>query len=173
MHCTRLMTNRDLPQAIQIEHRSCVHVWSEQEWLWSFDRSGNGHIVCTDIDNRYDVLGYLIYCRHDRSFEIVNLAVTPHRRDEGVGTLLVQRVVDLCNERRPKVTALVSELNAPACDFFKHRGFRARLERRPYKEAGFDMDGYRFEWMPLRIREQRRMFPSNRITGFYKGGTQA
>ena len=68
----------------------------------------------------------MIYELHQSMLRILNFSVSPNIRRQGIGTQMVQRLVDkLSQQRRREIVLEVRETNLNAQLFFANSGFRA------------------------------------------------
>ena len=71
-------------------------------------------------------VGFIIYELHKSLLRILNFAVAPDVRRNGIGKQMVQRLIDkLSQQRRNEIVLEVRETNVPAQLFFASSGFRA------------------------------------------------
>lgn len=71
--------------------------------------------------------------------EILNLFIEDRYRNQGYGTLLVKRVIEICrSEHIENITLEVRPSNTPAVELYKKLGFSAVTTRKQYYEDGED-----------------------------------
>lgn len=135
----RWMIRPDLPAVLRIERLSFEHAWEEADFLNCLRKGDN---VGLTAERGPDVVGFLAYQMAKGEFRILNLAVHPDCRRQGVGVRLVGRLIGkLSAHRRTKILVKVRESNLPAQLFFAAQGFRAvRVLRGFYKDS--DEDAY-------------------------------
>ncbi len=147
------MIRRHLPQVVRIEAASFRAPWTEEEFYRVLLGSDVIGMVATRDGSALpeSVLGFVVYRLRRRSLTLLNLAVAPDARRQGVGTALVGKLVSkLQPDRRRELELYVGERNLAAQLFFKHRGFRATgIIRRRYEES--DEDAIR---MTYRVAER-------------------
>jgi len=82
----------------------------------------------------------MIYELHKQKLRIINFAVDPEHRREGIGSAIISRLVEkLSQQRRKEIVLEIRESNLPAQLFFKEQGFRAtRVLRNHYDETTED-----------------------------------
>ncbi|MCA9048678.1 MAG: GNAT family N-acetyltransferase, partial [Planctomycetaceae bacterium] len=72
------------------------------------------------------IVGFMIYELHQSMLRILNFAVSPDHRRQGVGRQMVQRLIDkLSQQRRREIVLEVRETNLSAQLFFANCEFRA------------------------------------------------
>lgn len=139
----RWLIRRDMDEVLGIERGSFQHPWSEDEFL-SCLRQRNCIGTVAELDHR--VVGFMIYELHKSMLRILNFAVCPDLRRNGIGRQMVQRLVDkLSQQRRREIVLEVRETNVPAQLFFAASGFRAiTVLRRHYDDTAEDAYYMRF-----------------------------
>lgn len=71
--------------------------------------------------------------------EILNLFIEDEHRRKGIGTLLVNRIIEVCRaEHIDNITLEVRPTNTPAVALYKKLGFTAVTTRKQYYEDGED-----------------------------------
>lgn len=159
----RWMIRRDMPPTLRIEAASFPSPWVEEDFLKCL-RTQNciGMVVERQAGG---VLGYMVYELHKTHLTLLNLAVDPDHRRDGLGSMMVGKLLaKLCSHRRTAVLVTPGERNLGAQLFFKSHGFRAEgVARLLYKDTG--EDGYRMAY-----REQPLGPPSlelpNRLSAY-------
>ena len=86
------------------------------------------------------VVGFMIYELHKTRLQVLNFAVAPEFRRQGVGHQMVAKLVGkLSSHRRTRIALSVRETNLPAQLFFRAQGFLAvRVLRAYYEDSGED-----------------------------------
>lgn len=128
----RWMFKRDMPQVLQIEAESFEFPWSEDDFHRCLRQRNCIGMVA---DRGGEVVGYMIYELHRNRLHVLNFAVAPRCRRQGVGRQMAERLVaKLAPERRTRITLEVRETNLTAQLFFRSLGFRAVSVLRDYYE---------------------------------------
>ena len=133
----RWMIRRDMPEVLRAEHESFDYSWTEEDFLRCL-RQRNCIGMVAEHDDR--VLGFMIYELHKSKLHVLNFAVAPDHRRNGIGTQMVMKLVGkLSSHRRTKITLAVRESNLPAQIFFRGQAFKAtRVLRSYYDDSGED-----------------------------------
>ncbi len=119
----RWLIRRDMDEVLAIERSSFEFPWTEEEFLCCL-RQRNCIGTVAELD--HEIVGFMIYELHQSMLRILNVAVSPNLRRQGVGTQMVQRLVDkLSQQRRREIVLEVRETNLDAQLFFANGGFRA------------------------------------------------
>ena len=128
---------RDMAAVQAIEDASFVTPWTDDDFTDVMRRRNCIAYVAVRADI---VVGYVVYELRTASLEILNLAVRPDCRRQGVGAKLVDKVVSkIYSGRRTRVEVAVREGNLPAQLFFKGHGFRATsVSRGHFDDTGED-----------------------------------
>ena len=146
----RWLIRRDLPEICEIENSSFSDPWEMDDFIAAVrDRNIIGMTV---EDGEFRVAGYIIYELHKFHLEILNVAVHPECRRDGVGRMVIERLADkLSLQRRTRLELSVRETNLTAQLFFRATGFLSDgIERNPYPDS--DEDAYRMVF-DIRQRE--------------------
>ena len=133
----RWMIRRDMPEVLAIEHASFEFPWCEEDFLRCL-RQRNCIGMVAEHGER--VVGFMIYELHKNKLHILNFAVHPEFRRQGVGRQMVGKLVGkLSSHRRTRITLDVRETNLAAQLFFRVQGFRAvEVAREHYEDTGED-----------------------------------
>lgn len=119
----RWLIRRDMSEVLAIEQESFDYAWTEEEFLCIL-RQRNCIGMVAEID--HEIVGFMIYELHKSNLHVLNFAVAKEYRRHGVGTKMVQRLVDkLSLQRRKEILLEVRERNLSAQLFFKTQGFYA------------------------------------------------
>ena len=103
----RWMIRRDMPEVLAIEHASFEFPWCEEEFLRVL-RQRNCIGMVAEHGER--VVGFMIYELHKSRLQILNFAVNPEYRRQGVGSQMVAKLVGkLSSHRRTRIALYVRE----------------------------------------------------------------
>lgn len=135
----RWMIRRDMPEVLAIEHGSFEYPWCEEEFLRVL-RQRNCIGMVAEVGER--IVGFMIYELHRNKIHLIDFAIHPDFRRNGVGRQMVSKLVSkLSTQRRTRIGLFVRETNLPAQHFFRVVGFRAtEVVREHYADSG--EDGY-------------------------------
>jgi [ribosomal protein S18]-alanine N-acetyltransferase len=131
----RRLAYSDLPGVISIERRSFPAPWSLAMFVLELSKPSGICLVATEGD---ELLGYLICSRYDRVWHLMNVAVSPNRRRQGVATRLISQLLAEAGDELP-FTLEVRVSNREAIAMYKRLGFRsAGVRPRYYQDNGED-----------------------------------
>jgi ribosomal-protein-alanine N-acetyltransferase len=125
----RRLTYADLPQIIAIERRAFPTPWSLAMFVLELSKPAG---VCLTALRGGHMLGYLICSRYDTVWHIMNVAVDPGRRREGIATAMLTDLLRRIDSNSARFTLEVRESNAGAIELYGRFGFRAAGRRRRY-----------------------------------------
>ena len=147
----RWMIRRDLPAVLEIEAASFDHPLGEDDLIRCLRSRDCIGMVTVDDET---VTGFMVYRLAKSSIEILNFAVAPESRREGVGRAMIEKLLGkLSPDRRRRLFAKVSERNLNAQLFFKACGFLA-VTVLHYEYESTDDDAYMMEFtVPTRIEQ--------------------
>jgi len=132
----RRLTYADLPQVIAIERRAFPTPWSLAMFVLELSKP-SGICLAAMRDNR--LAGYLICSRYDRVWHIMNVAIDPDHRRQGMATALLNRLLERVGEDDARFTLEVRRSNGGAIVLYERFGFKvAGLRRRYYQDNGED-----------------------------------
>ncbi len=131
----RRLAYSDLPSVISIERRSFPAPWSLAMFVLELSKPSGICLVATEDD---DLLGYLVCSRYDRVWHLMNVAVIPERRRQGVATRLISQLISEAGDELP-FTLEVRVSNRDAIAMYERLGFRsAGVRPRYYQDNGED-----------------------------------
>ena len=133
----RPMEEGDLPQVLPIERSSFPTPWTAKAFLQEMTPPSFSFVSVQEGER---VLGYVVFRLILEEVHILNLAVAPPWRRQGVGRELLRFCVDFCWRRGGILFSLeVREGNLPAIGLYRKMGFALR-GRRPgyYRDTGED-----------------------------------
>jgi ribosomal-protein-alanine N-acetyltransferase len=132
----RRLTYADLPQVISIERRAFPTPWSLAMFVLELSKPGG---VCLAAVRDERIVAYCICSRYDVVWHLMNIAVDPGHRREGLATALLTELVHRVGGEAARVTLEVRESNHGAIDLYERFGFLAAgLRRRYYQDNGED-----------------------------------
>ena len=161
----RWMIRRDMPEVLKIENASFEFNWTEEDFLACL-RQRNCIGMVAEAEDR--VVGFMIYELHKNKLNVLNFAVAPHCRRQGIGTQMIGKLAaKLTTHRRSKVTLAVRESNLTAQLFFRHQEFKAvKVLKNFYEDSG--EDAFLMEYRVGSEYDDDGDKPVNRISRFEK-----
>lgn len=132
---TRWMIRKDLPDVVRIEQLSFDRPWTEAEFI---NACRSVFIVPRVAQRDNEIVGYMLYELNSRNYKVVNLAVDPKYRREGIGGELMRWLTGRLSGKRTEVIAEPSERNLPAHLFFRSLGFKGKSVIRDPWNTGED-----------------------------------
>ena len=131
----RRLAYSDLPAVISIERRSFPTPWSLAMFVLELSKPGG---ICLAVASEQGLVGYLVCSRYADVWHLMNIAVAPERRREGIATELMERLFDEAG-RDARFTLEVRTSNRSAIAMYERFGFRpAGHRRRYYHDTGED-----------------------------------
>ena len=119
----RWMIRRDMEEVLDIEKTSFEFPWQEEDFLQCL-RTRNCIGMVAEYDER--VVGFMVYGLHKDHLQVLNFAVHPDLRYQGVGRQMIEKLFGkLSHERRNRISLEVRETNLAAQLFFQNLGFVA------------------------------------------------
>lgn len=119
----RWIIQRDFVEILEIENSSFEFPWSENLFV-SCLRQRN--CIGMVAEHNECVVGFMIYELHKTRLRVLNFAVDPFWRRCGVGSRMVEKLIEkLSVKRRNRISLEVRETNLSAQLFFRSLGFRA------------------------------------------------
>jgi [ribosomal protein S18]-alanine N-acetyltransferase len=127
----------DLPQVIAIERRAFTTPWSLAMFVLELSKSSGLSLAAVDPEAGR-LVGYLILSRYDTVWHLMNVAVEPARRRQGIARALLEQMIDRAGAEQ-QYTLEVRTSNAPAIALYERFGFRSAGTRpRYYRDTGED-----------------------------------
>lgn len=128
----------DLPQVIAIERRAFPTPWSLAMFVLELSKPSGICLAALDPTTRR-IAGYLICSRYDTVWHLMNIAVDPSHRREGIATELLAALYARADDPLARYTLEVRQSNHCAIHLYEREGFRAAgLRRRYYQDNGED-----------------------------------
>lgn len=140
----RWMIRRDMPQVLAIEQESFEFPWAEEDFYRCLRQRNCIGMVAESGDQ---LLGFMIYELHRNQLHLLNFAVASSARRRGVGTQMIDKLINkLSNQRRNRIMLEVRETNLAAQLFFREQGFKAILILRDFFYDDTTEDAYLMQY---------------------------
>ncbi len=128
----RRLKLRDLSAIEEIERTSYPTPWSRSMFAGELAKPSSICLGAFDAETGR-LVGYLIISRYVDAWHVMNLAVAPVLRRQGIATALLERLFDeTAGESRRGYTLEVRVSNDAAIKLYERMGFKARGIRRGY-----------------------------------------
>ena len=125
----RRLTYADLPQIIAIERRAFPTPWSLAMFVLELSKPAG---VCLAGLRDGRMLSFLICSRYDTVWHIMNIAVDPDHRREGIASAMLTELLRRIDDDDARFTLEVRASNTGAIALYERFGFRAAGRRRGY-----------------------------------------
>jgi ribosomal-protein-alanine N-acetyltransferase len=131
----RRLAYGDLPAVLAIERRSFQTPWSLAMFVLELSKPGG---ICFACEDEGAIVGYLVCSRYADVWHLMNVAVAPERRRQGIGGELMRQLFEAAGEGA-RITLEVRTSNLGAIEMYRGLGFRpAGHRRRYYHDNGED-----------------------------------
>jgi ribosomal-protein-alanine N-acetyltransferase len=128
----RRLTQRDLEAIDRIERRSYPTPWSRSMFASELSKPSSVSLGAYDGETG-ELIGYLVISRYVDAWHVMNVAVVPERRREGIASALFDRLFEVTgNDGRRGYTLEVRISNKAAIKLYERLGFQSRGVRRGY-----------------------------------------
>jgi ribosomal-protein-alanine N-acetyltransferase len=132
---TRRLVYSDLPAVLSIERRSFDTPWSLAMFVLELSKPSG---ICLATASDEGLIGYLVCSRYADVWHLMNVAVAPSRRREGIATQLLRELFEQAGPDA-RYTLEVRTSNRGAIAMYERFGFRrAGHRRRYYHDNGED-----------------------------------
>ena len=125
----RRLIYADLPHVIAIERRSFPTPWSLAMFVLELSKASG---ICLAAVERDELIGYCVCSRYDTVWHLMNVAVDPDRRREGVAVALLKRLFEEADKPGEQYTLEVRPSNAGAIALYESFGFKRSGVRKGY-----------------------------------------
>ena len=125
----RRLTYSDLPHVIAIERRAFPTPWSLSMFVLELSKPSG---ICLAAVQNGRLVGYLVCSRYDTVWHLMNVAVDPVRRREGIATTLMTHLFETADRPHEQYTLEVRQSNDGAIALYERFGFRGAGHRRAY-----------------------------------------
>jgi ribosomal-protein-alanine N-acetyltransferase len=134
----RRLTYADLPQVIALERRAFPTPWSLAMFVLELSKASG---VCLAALRDGELVGHMICSRYDTVWHVMNIAVDPDARRQGVATALLHELIERIGgaNGEAQITLEVRPSNEGAIRLYDRFGFLAAGRRkRYYQDNGED-----------------------------------
>jgi [ribosomal protein S18]-alanine N-acetyltransferase len=125
----RRLTYSDLPHVIAIERRAFPTPWSLSMFVLELSKPSG---ICLAAVEHGRLRGYLVCSRYDTVWHLMNVAVDPKYRRQGIASTLMAHLFDTADRPHEQYTLEVRESNDAAIALYELFGFRGAGHRRAY-----------------------------------------
>ena len=125
----RRLIYADLPHVIAIERRSFPTPWSLAMFVLELSKASGICLAALDGD---ELVGYCVCSRYDTVWHVMNVAVNPDRRREGVAGALLNHLFDEADKPGEQYTLEVRPSNAGAISLYEGFDFKRAGLRKGY-----------------------------------------
>ena len=125
----RRLSYADLPQVIAIERRAFPTPWSLAMFVLELSKPSGICLAALDADR---LVAYSVCSRYDTVWHLMNIAVDPERRREGIAATLLQRLFDEADKPGEQYTLEVRPSNEAAIALYEAFGFKRSGVRKGY-----------------------------------------
>jgi ribosomal-protein-alanine N-acetyltransferase len=127
----RRLTLSDLDDVERIERSSYPTPWSRS--MFAGELAKPSSLSLAAVTEAGELVGYLVLSRYVDAWHVMNIAVDPDWRRQGIGSaMLAQLLEDTRSAERRGYTLEVRVSNADAIRLYERFGFRSRGVRRGY-----------------------------------------
>ena len=125
----RRLIYADLPHVIAIERRSFPTPWSLAMFVLELSKSSG---ICLAALEGEELVGYMVCSRYDTVWHVMNVAVNPDRRREGIAAALLRHLFGEADRPGEQYTLEVRPSNGPAIALYEAFGFKRAGLRKGY-----------------------------------------
>ena len=121
----------DLDAIEQIERASYGTPWSRS--MFTSELAKPSSLSFGAVDETGELVGYLVLSRYVDAWHVMNVAVAPARRRQGIASALLHRLLELTKDDALRgYTLEVRVSNTGAIELYERFGFRVKGRRRGY-----------------------------------------
>ena len=128
LHIRRL-TYADLPQVLAIERRAFPTPWSLAMFVLELSKPSG---ICLAALRGDQLVGYLVCSRYDTVWHLMNVAVEPALRRQGLASALLNHLFETADREGEQYTLEVRPSNHEAIAMYERFGFNSSGLRRGY-----------------------------------------
>ncbi len=128
----RAMRLEDLPAVLEVEGKNYNYPWSEGIFKDCIASSNYRCLICEEMDV---IVGFSIVSIMAGEAHIMNICVDPAVQKQGVGSKLLEYMIDLAMPKADTIFLEVRPSNQAAISLYKKRGFNEIGIRKGYYPA--------------------------------------
>lgn len=150
----RLMTEKDLPQVLELQRELAFQDWNEKQFLSEIRANYAYCVVCesseaTDGNNLGQIpngtlLGYAIFHLLGPDSELLSIATRSTEQRKGIGSQLLKAGLDKLTNDDDQCFLEVRDGNTKARNFYEKYGFKLYNIRKKYYSDGEDAALYKY-----------------------------
>lgn len=125
----RKMRTDDLPEVLEIEAKNYNFPWTEGIFMDCVKSPNYSNWICEELDT---IVGYSIVSTAGGEAHIMNLCVDPEVQKQGVGSKLLENMIDLAQNKAETIFLEVRPSNISAISLYEKRGFNEIGVRKGY-----------------------------------------
>ena len=123
----RPLTYADLPQVLAIERRAFPTPWSLAMFVLELSKPSG---ICLAATRAGRIVGYLICSRYDTVWHVMNVAVEPNLRRQGIASALLGHLFETADRPREQYTLEVRRSTDEAIAMYERSRSRSAGTRR-------------------------------------------
>jgi ribosomal-protein-alanine N-acetyltransferase len=132
----RPLAYSDLPNVMAIERRAFPTPWSLAMFVLELSKPS---AMCLAAVRGEQLVGYVVCARYDLDWHVMNVAVDPDHRRQGIASALLRELYAQAADSAARFTLEVRQSNQDAIRLYTRDGFRiAGTRRRYYQDNGED-----------------------------------
>lgn len=125
----RIMREEDLAAVLEIEAKNYNFPWSESIFKDCLKSNHYSNWVCEELDV---IVGYSIVSILAGEAHIMNICVDPDIKKQGVGSKMLENMIDISRKKAETILLEVRPSNEAAIALYKKRGFNEIGVRKAY-----------------------------------------
>jgi ribosomal-protein-alanine N-acetyltransferase len=141
----RAMRQEDLPEVLEIEAKNYSFPWSEGIFKDCLKSGNYSCFICEELDI---IVGYSIVSILAGEAHIMNICVDPAAQKQGVGSKLLEHMIERATPKAESIMLEVRPSNKQAISLYEKRGFNEIGIRKGYYPA---VNGYREDAVMLAL----------------------
>ncbi len=125
----RRMREEDLPAVLEIEAKNYNFPWSESIFKDCLNSNNYSNWVCEELDV---IVGYSLVSMLAGEAHIMNICVDPDVKKQGIGSKLLENMIDRATKKAETIFLEVRPSNEAAIALYEKRGFNEIGVRKAY-----------------------------------------
>ncbi len=125
----RRMREEDLPAVLEIEAKNYNFPWNESIFKDCLNSNNYSNWVCEELDV---IVGYSLVSMLAGEAHIMNICVDPDVKKQGIGSKLLENMIDRATKKAETIFLEVRPSNEAAIALYEKRGFNEIGVRKAY-----------------------------------------